>query len=128
MQILRYVLPIAGLAYVFYHIHFEKLIQDMKNLSWLWACAAVAVNSTSYFCQSLRWLWFLPPRIPFSTVQAVKIEKTVAAGFSIVVYFLMRAPLWAAGFLVISREGMSISQIEKEVGALRSKLGDRKKG
>jgi uncharacterized membrane protein YbhN (UPF0104 family) len=330
MQILRYVLPIAGLAYVFYHIQAEKLIQDMANLSWPWACGAMAVNSVSYFCQSLRWLWFLPPSVALSTVQAVHVilagqfvnevlpmrlgelykvylvsswtsadfisvfptliavrtvdaiwsviglgvttlfvplpedlvlggyalggilllgagafffaivfksqtlsrwsggkssgegmirrlkwttgrvamgfrrsiftplfvpafiaslfflvlqasafwimlrvyglelsiwvgavvflivhfgtifpstpgdigvyqflcviglalfgvEKTVAAGFSLVVYFLLKAPLWVAGFLVISREGMSLSQIEKEVGALRSKLRDREK-
>jgi uncharacterized membrane protein YbhN (UPF0104 family) len=53
------------------------------------------------------------------------VEKTVATGFSLVAYFLLRAPLWVAGFLVISREGMSISQIEKEVRALRSNLRDR---
>jgi glycosyltransferase 2 family protein len=46
------------------------------------------------------------------------VEKTVAAGFSIVYFLALTVPLWIIGLLAISRTGMSLSTIRLGAGAL----------
>jgi uncharacterized protein (TIRG00374 family) len=47
------------------------------------------------------------------------VEKTVAAGFSIVYFLVLTIPLWILGLLAISRAGISFSAIRVGVAALR---------
>jgi len=46
------------------------------------------------------------------------VEKTVAAGFSFVVFFLLTVPLWIIGLVALSRTGMSLSLIRGEIRRL----------
>jgi hypothetical protein len=44
------------------------------------------------------------------------VEKTVAAGFSIVVFVLLSVPLWGLGFLALSGTGMSLATMKAKIG------------
>lgn len=46
------------------------------------------------------------------------VEKTAAAGFSLVVFVLLTIPLWAIGLAALGRTGMSLSTIRKEIKRL----------
>jgi hypothetical protein len=45
-------------------------------------------------------------------------DKTIAAGFSMVYFLALTAPLWILGLLAISRTGISLSTIQFETAAL----------
>ena len=47
------------------------------------------------------------------------VEKTVAAAFSIVDFFILTAPLWIIGLLALSRTGMSLGDIRAEIALVR---------
>jgi uncharacterized protein (TIRG00374 family) len=47
------------------------------------------------------------------------VDKTVAAAFSIVDFFILTAPLWIIGLFALSRTGMGLRDIRAEVGSLR---------
>jgi glycosyltransferase 2 family protein len=51
------------------------------------------------------------------------VEKTVAAGFSIVYFLALTIPLWILGLLAISHAGISLSTIRMHVAALRHDAG-----
>jgi hypothetical protein len=51
------------------------------------------------------------------------VEKTVAAGFSVVYFLALTVPLWIIGLLAISRTGMSLSTIRLEAAAFRRDPG-----
>jgi uncharacterized protein (TIRG00374 family) len=51
------------------------------------------------------------------------VEKTVAAGFSIIYFLALTVPLWIIGLLAISRSGMSLSTIRLGAAALRRDAG-----
>lgn len=58
----------------------------------------------------------------FFTVLALglfAVNKTTAAGFSIVMFAALTAPLWILGLFAISRTGMRLSTIRAEVASLR---------
>ncbi|HXG94540.1 MAG TPA: lysylphosphatidylglycerol synthase transmembrane domain-containing protein [Blastocatellia bacterium] len=46
------------------------------------------------------------------------IEKSQAAAFSVAVFVLLTAPLWAIGFFALSRSGSTLYQIKREMGRL----------
>lgn len=46
------------------------------------------------------------------------IEKTLATGFSVVVFVLLTIPLWVIGFFALSRSGTTLYAIRDEVNAL----------
>lgn len=46
------------------------------------------------------------------------VEKTRATGFSLVVFFLLTAPLWVIGLFAIGRTGMTLRALRGEVGRL----------
>jgi glycosyltransferase 2 family protein len=43
------------------------------------------------------------------------VEKTVAAGFSVVVFFILSVPLWALGSVALGRTGMTLASIRSVV-------------
>jgi uncharacterized protein (TIRG00374 family) len=47
------------------------------------------------------------------------VDKTLATGFSLVVFVLLTVPLWIIGFLALSRSGMTLSAIRNEISTLR---------
>jgi uncharacterized protein (TIRG00374 family) len=47
------------------------------------------------------------------------VDKTLATGFSVVVFLILTIPLWAIGLLVFARLGLSLRSIRKEIAALR---------
>lgn len=49
------------------------------------------------------------------------VEKTLAAGFSIVDFFILTAPLWIIGLFALGRTGMSVGDIRAAIGAGRGK-------
>jgi uncharacterized protein (TIRG00374 family) len=51
------------------------------------------------------------------------VEKTVAAGFSIIYFLALTVPLWTIGLLAISCTGMSLSTIRLGASALRRDAG-----
>ena len=53
------------------------------------------------------------------------VEKTVAAGFSIVDFFILTAPLWIIGLFALSRTGMSIGDMRVAIGGMRSHSASR---
>lgn len=60
----------------------------------------------------------------FFTVVGLKlfgIDKTLASGFSVVVFIVLTVPLWVLGLLAISRSGMTLAFIRSEIGKIVSK-------
>lgn len=49
------------------------------------------------------------------------VDKTVAAGFSIVLFALLTIPLWVLGFIALGFSGMTLSGIRKEISRLRNR-------
>lgn len=49
------------------------------------------------------------------------IEKTVATGFSVAVFIILTVPLWALGFVAISRSGMTLKQIRTDIRVMMKK-------
>lgn len=47
------------------------------------------------------------------------VDKTLATGFSVVVFVLLTVPLWVIGFLALSRSGMTVSTVPDEVSRIR---------
>jgi uncharacterized protein (TIRG00374 family) len=47
------------------------------------------------------------------------VEKTAAAGFSIVVFVLLTIPLWAIGFIALGQSGMTLAGIRDRIRNLR---------
>ena len=46
------------------------------------------------------------------------VDKTLAAGFSMVVFFILTLPLWALGLIATGRSGMTLKQIRAEIKAV----------
>jgi uncharacterized protein (TIRG00374 family) len=55
------------------------------------------------------------------------IEKTLATGFSVVVFVLLTIPLWIIGFFALSRSGTTLYAIRSEVNALLQRAKAEKK-
>ena len=51
------------------------------------------------------------------------VEKTLAAGFSIIYFLTLTIPLWILGLLALSRSGIALSTIRVGVAALRHDAG-----
>jgi len=49
------------------------------------------------------------------------VEKTLATGFSVVVFVLLTIPLWAIGMFALSRTGMSLTSIRNGINRLLQK-------
>ncbi len=49
------------------------------------------------------------------------VDKSVAAGFSIVVFILLTIPLWAVGFFALGQSGMTIASIKDNIRRLRAR-------
>jgi hypothetical protein len=47
------------------------------------------------------------------------VDKTLATGFSVVVFVLLTVPLWVIGFLALSHSGMTLAEIRSEISRLR---------
>lgn len=48
------------------------------------------------------------------------VQKTIAAGFSLVVFIILTIPLWIIGFLALSMSGMTLSSIRNDINKLRT--------
>jgi hypothetical protein len=46
------------------------------------------------------------------------IDKTLASGFSIIVFFILTIPLWIIGLLVFGRLGISLKKVRTEIASL----------
>ncbi len=68
---LKYLLPVAGFVYIFYGIHFGRLLEEMTHISWGWVIAAVILDVISFVCQGIQWKWLLAPVTKISTPRAV---------------------------------------------------------
>lgn len=51
------------------------------------------------------------------------VDKTLAAGFSVFVFVVLTIPLWALGWLAISRSGMKMVEIRDQVRSLAVRQG-----
>ena len=49
------------------------------------------------------------------------IDKTIATGFSVVVFVILTIPLWAIGLFAIGRSGMTVKEIRKEINGIINK-------
>jgi uncharacterized protein (TIRG00374 family) len=49
------------------------------------------------------------------------VEKTVAVGFSIVDFAVLTVPLWLLGLLALTKSGLTVASLRKEVTSLRAK-------
>jgi len=47
------------------------------------------------------------------------VSKSAATGFSLVVFLVLTVPLWALGFLALSRSGKTLHVLREEINALR---------
>jgi len=48
------------------------------------------------------------------------VDKTLASGFSMVVFLLLTIPLWALGFLAFGRSGLMLRQVRSQLGTAAS--------
>ncbi len=51
------------------------------------------------------------------------VHKTAAAGFSIVVYFILKAPIWLIGFVIMAWSGLKVEDIRKDIEKFKEKGG-----
>ncbi|MDZ7302206.1 MAG: flippase-like domain-containing protein [candidate division KSB1 bacterium] len=65
----------------------------------------------------------------FSVVglQLFGIDKTPAAGFSVVVFIVLTIPLWVLGLFAIARSGMTLPFIRGEISKMMSRTENSKK-
>ncbi len=49
------------------------------------------------------------------------VDKTAAAGFSIVVFVVLTLPLWALGFIALGQSGLTLAAVKNKVMELRSR-------
>jgi hypothetical protein len=49
------------------------------------------------------------------------IDKTIATGFSVVVFIILTIPLWAIGLVAIGRSGMTVKEIRHEINGIMKK-------
>lgn len=49
------------------------------------------------------------------------VEKTYATGFSVVVFVILTLPLWAIGLWALTRSGLTLGDIRKEIQMLRAR-------
>jgi glycosyltransferase 2 family protein len=49
-----------------------------------------------------------------------EVEKTLATGFSVVVFVLLTIPLWVIGFFALSHSGTTLFAIKKEISRLKN--------
>jgi hypothetical protein len=49
------------------------------------------------------------------------IDKTIATGFSVVVFIILTIPLWAIGLFAIGRSGMTVKEIRQEINGIMKK-------
>ena len=49
------------------------------------------------------------------------IDKTIATGFSVVVFIILTIPLWAIGLFAIGRSGMTVKEIRHEINGIMKK-------
>ncbi len=49
------------------------------------------------------------------------VDKSVAAGFSIVVFVLLTIPLWAVGFFALGQSGMTVASLKDDIRRLRER-------
>ncbi len=49
------------------------------------------------------------------------VDKTTAAGFSVVVFIILTAPLWIIGYAAVIRTGLTLSDIRAEISRLLSR-------
>ena len=64
----------------------------------------------------------------FFTVLALglfAVDKTVAAGFSIVDFAVLTVPLWGLGLLALTRSGMSLASVRNEIAGRVANSGER---
>lgn len=54
-------------------------------------------------------------------LQLFGIDKTLATGFSVVVFIVLTIPLWVLGLFAIARSGMTLSFIRNEVGKMMNR-------
>ncbi|MFI5174362.1 MAG: hypothetical protein ACHQKY_05865, partial [Terriglobia bacterium] len=47
------------------------------------------------------------------------VDKTLATGFSVVVFILLTVPLWILGFFALSQTGMTLRTIRSEIAKSR---------
>ncbi len=52
------------------------------------------------------------------------VEKTVATGFSLVVFIILTVPLWALGLLALWRSGMTLAGIRADLGRITARGGE----
>jgi hypothetical protein len=60
------------------------------------------------------------PFFPVVGLTLFGVEKTRAAGFSVVVFVLLTVPLWVIGFFAIGRSGITVFAIRNQVSGLMS--------
>jgi len=49
-------------------------------------------------------------------------EKTSPAGFSLVAFFFLEAPLWIIGFLIVTFSRISLNSMHEKIGKQRQKI------
>ena len=54
-------------------------------------------------------------------LQLFGVDKTLATGFSVVVFIVLTIPLWVLGLLAVSRSGMTLSFIRSEISKMMNR-------
>jgi len=70
--VLKYFLPTAGFIYIFYGIHFGRLLRELSNINWGLVITAIVFDVISFICQGIQWKWLLAPVTKISTPRAVE--------------------------------------------------------
>jgi glycosyltransferase 2 family protein len=76
-SILRYLFAGACLVWVFYNVHFDKLLENISAISWKWIPLAVLFDIISYVCQGIRWGFLLRP---VGSLSWVRTTQAIYAG------------------------------------------------
>jgi glycosyltransferase 2 family protein len=72
-----YIIAIACLVWIFYDIHVDKLLIEVKNLSWGLIVLAVFFDIAGYYAQGWRWRLLLRP---LGNINSIRTTQAIYAG------------------------------------------------
>jgi uncharacterized protein (TIRG00374 family) len=96
-RLVGYTVAAACLAWVFYDLRPERLLQSLAAMNWKWIVLAIASDILSYFCQGGQWRFLLQP---LGGITLFKATQAIYAGLFANEVLPMRAGEFVRTFLV----------------------------
>jgi glycosyltransferase 2 family protein len=94
--------------WVVYHIHPERLIDNIQQMEWRWVLVAICFDTLSYLLQGLRWRFLL---LPITRIPYLKVLQAIYIGLFINGVLPLRSGKWLRAYLVSRWGNTTVSQV-----------------